>query len=249
MGRRWGQHFLRDRRVVEKILDAADLGPEDQVLEVGPGPGAMTVPMCERAGRVVAFEIDPQWAEKLPANPNLRVVGGDFLKADLRAELGSGPWKVVANLPYYITGPILEKLFFEGQGLVTDMWLMMQKEVAVRLTSPATREAGSLTYFAAYFCHPKLLFKVKPGSFAPPPEVDSAVVHLHMREEPLECDRDRLFRLVRQAFSMRRKTLHRSLRGLLEEPGAVLEKAGISGQRRPETLSLEEFIRVERAWE
>ncbi len=248
MGQRWGQHFLHDRSVVERMLGAARVGPDCSVFEIGPGPGILTEPLCERAGRVVAFEIDPVLADNLPAHPNLEVVRGDFLKADLRGYLADSRWKVIANLPYYITAPILEKLLLEASPRLDGLWLMMQKEVALRITSPASREAGSLTYFVHYFTLPELLFKVKPGAFRPPPEVDSAVVAFHPRQSAPECDRGKLFQLIRRAFSMRRKTLGRSLRGLVEEPNRVLEKAGIDARRRPETLQLEEFIQLERAW-
>lgn len=248
MGQRWGQHFLHDPGVVKKILDAAGLGPGDRVLEIGPGEGVLTLPMTERADRVLACEIDPELARRLPERPNLTVVQQDFLKVDLESLLEDPPgWKVVANLPYYITAPILEKLLLEGSSRIKAMWLMMQWEVAERILSPASRKAGSLTYFVSYFATPRLALKVKPGAFRPPPEVDSAVLELVLKPERDVEARPGLFRLLRAAFNQRRKTLRRSLRSVLEEPEVSLEKAGIDPGRRPETLSLEEFLRLERA--
>lgn len=246
MRQRWGQHFLHDSEAVRKIVEAAALGPGDRVLEIGPGEGVLTLPLTEAAGEVVACEIDPELARKLPQRPNLRVVQQDFLQVDLRELLRDPGWKVVANLPYYITGPILEKLLLEGSSLITAMWLMMQWEVAERILSPASRKAGSLTYFVGYFAEPRLALKVKPGAFRPPPEVDSAVLELRLRPDRDEQAQRGLFRLVRAAFNQRRKTLRRSLRSVLEEPETWLEKAGIDPGRRPETLSLEEFLRLER---
>lgn len=249
MGRRWGQHFLRDQEVVRQILQAAEVGPDDRVLEIGPGRGALTLPMARRAGRVIAFEIDPELARALPSRDNLTVLCQDFLEAALDQILLDPPgWKVVANLPYYITAPILEKLLVEADQRVDGMWLMMQQEVAERILSPATRKAGSLTYFVNYFAQPSMVLAVAPDAFAPPPEVGSAVVELVPRRERDRAAAAGLFSLVRRAFSQRRKTLRKSLRGLLEDPGALLENAGIDPGRRPETLTLEEFLALERAW-
>ncbi|MBI3927451.1 MAG: ribosomal RNA small subunit methyltransferase A [Armatimonadetes bacterium] len=243
MGRRLGQHFLRAPGVVEKILSAAGITRADSVVEIGPGEGALTFPLCREAGRVVAFELDRRLAEALPPLPRLEVRCQDFLESRLDEFRG---WKVVANLPYYITSPIVEKLLVEGRSLA-GMWLMMQREVAERIVSPGTRQAGSLTYFVQFFTRPKLLFRVKPGSFRPPPEVESAVVELLPRDELPSSDPVRFQRLVRTVFSMRRKTLRRSLSTIHSEPERPLELAGIDPSRRPETMSLEEFLRLEAA--
>ncbi len=237
MGRRYGQHFLRDPHWIDRILKAADLGPSDRVLEIGPGDGALTLPMAERVQHVLSYEVDPD----LPtlSHPNLTVKHEDFLKTDLP----EGPWKLVANLPYYITTPILEKVVphpdkFQG------MWLMMQHEVAKRIVSPATREAGSLTYFVAHAWTPRYLFKIPPGAFMPPPQVHSAVVEFLPKATPSKRPK-RLERLVRSAFHQRRKTLRRSLEFLSEQ---TFVNAGIDPQRRPETLTLQEFEALEEAW-
>lgn len=248
MGRRYGQHFLHQASVVDKILEAAQVSEHEQVLEIGPGEGVLTAPLCRLAGRVLACEVDPELAQRLPGHQRLEVVVGDFLEQPLEKLLGDGPWKVVANLPYYITTPILEKLLLEGAGRISGMWLMMQKEVAQRIVSPASRLAGSLTYFVGLRARPRLLFTVKPGAFRPPPAVDSAVLELIPTPIPEAIDSQRFTALVRQAFQMRRKTLKRSLRGLVEEPERLLQKADIDPKRRPETLTLEDFIRLERLW-
>ena len=246
MGRRYGQHFLKDPQWINRILDSAAV-EEDKVLEIGPGRGALTLPMAWKASRLLAYEIDPDLAAPLARGfadkPHLEVVQEDFLEADVYSRLKDGDWKVVANLPYYVTTPILEKLFQLGRGCIREMWLMMQHEVAERIVSPATREAGSLTYFANFYSQPTYLFKVPPQAFAPPPEIDSAVVHFRLRDELPSPRPKRFFAIVRRAFGARRKTLRRSLSPWFE--GAQIEAAGIDPQRRPETLSMEEFLRLE----
>lgn len=249
MGRRWGQHFLRDHSVVDRILDSADLRTSDRVLEIGPGPGVLTLPMVARAGRVLACEIDSKLADALESVEGLELLRGDILRQDLARWLDPPGWKVVANLPYYITTPILEKLLLEAHDRITELWLMMQREVAVRIVSPASREAGSLSYFVHLFGDPKLLFKVPPGAFAPPPKVESAVLHLRLHGRHLaRVSSDDFQTVVRTAFSQRRKTLRRSLRGVFSDPVALLEKAGIEPTRRPETLTMEEFLGLVEVW-
>lgn len=248
VGRRLGQHFLCDPEVVERLLRAAAPAPWDRILEIGPGRGVLTLRLAEAAGAVVAVEADRRLAQALPAHPRLRVVAADFLEVDLETLLAPpAGWKVVANLPYCITTPILQRLLPCTR--VAGMWLMMQREVARRIASPASRVAGAITYFTAYHARVQVLFEVPPGAFHPPPRVDSAVVYLERHPRPpVEADPERLFRLVRVAFQGRRKTLQRSLRPLLGEAAAeVLERAGIDPRRRAETLSLEEFAALARA--
>jgi 16S rRNA (adenine1518-N6/adenine1519-N6)-dimethyltransferase len=254
MGRRWGQHFLRSQGVIDKIVEAANLGANDLVLEIGPGEGVVTTGLCQRSGNVHAFEIDPELAAKLRARevPNLSLHEGDFLRQDLRplAQLG-GPWTVVANLPYYITAPILDRLFWERHLPIRHAVLMMQDEVAQRIQNPASREAGALTYIVGAFHRVEYLFKVPPGCFAPPPKVESAVVRVtpHSAAGPESEGFARTYeRLVSVAFGQRRKQLGRSLRSLSTEAPVVLERAGIDPARRPETLSVEEFWSLARTW-
>jgi 16S rRNA (adenine1518-N6/adenine1519-N6)-dimethyltransferase len=245
MGQKLGQHFLRDKEVLRQILEAAQLTSDDRVLEVGPGRGVLTTPLCRKVARVVAFEIDTALARQLAARPNLEIVPGDFLQCFPNASVDGTGWKVVANLPYLVTTPILEKLI-ENVNTFASMVLMMQWEVAERITSPGTRESGALTFFVQFWMEAELLFKVAPAAFDPPPKVDSAVIRLTPRKE-LPCPRpERLFRLVRTAFADRRKMLHKSLSGMLSL--FVFEQAGVDPQRRPETLTLSEFIALEASW-
>lgn len=246
---RLGQHFLKDRGIIRRILSEAGIGPEDRVLEIGPGRGALTRDLAESAGHVLAVELDPALAAALPPLPRLQVVQADILEVDLEALLAPhDDWKVVANLPYYITTPILEKLLTQGRSRIRSMWVMVQREVAERMAARGTRESGSLSHFVQYHADTKVLFRVPPGAFAPPPEVDSAVVRLLVhRTPPVEAPERLLFTLVRAAFNGRRKTLRKSLAGLLPDAGAALERAGIDPMRRPETLTLEEFAALARA--
>lgn len=253
MGRAWGQHFLRSAGVIAKIVDAGQLRSDSLVLEVGPGEGVVTSELCRLAGQVHAFEIDPELAEGLrrQERSNLTVHEGDFLKQDLAplAELG-GSWTVVANLPYYITAPILERLLWQRPLLLRHAVLMMQDEVARRICRPNSREAGALTYIVGAFHRVDYLFKVPPGCFAPPPKVDSAVVRvtpcLHLGADPALA---RVYEgLVSAAFGQRRKQLGRSLRGLLPNAPDLLRAAEVDPARRPETLTVEEFWRLARTW-
>ena len=245
-GRPLGQHFLHDPATIEQILRAAAPAVGDRVLEIGPGRGALTYPLSMSGAQVLAVEVDEELAGKLKPSSGLVVVCQDILQADLGQLLApaGSPWKVVANLPYYITTPILEKLLKQGHGLIGDMWLMMQHEVADRIVSPATRRSGSLTHFVRFHAQASYLFKVGPEAFLPPPEVHSAVVHFKFHEEPQNCSSKRFFEILRRAFSQRRKMLRTSLKGLLSD--AHFEAAGVVAQRRPETLTFEEFLALER---
>ena len=249
MGKKYGQHFLRDPQVIDQILDAARIGPQDVVLEIGPGKGAITLPMAWKAKHLLAYEIDPALAhqlnEELEPRGNVEILQEDFLHSDVYARLQSlgGNIKVVANLPYYVTTPILEKLFHLGRGCISEMWLMMQHEVAHRIVSLATRESGSLSYFANFYTQPTYLFGVPPQAFSPPPEVDSAMVHFVMRDELPSPRPKRFFAIMRRAFASRRQMLRRSLAPWFQ--GEDIEAAGIDPARRPETLTMEEFVRLE----
>lgn len=253
MGRKWGQHFLRSPRTIEKIVEAASLCSNDVVLEIGPGEGVLTLPLCEVAEQVHAFEIDPELAERLKQRgvSNLRVHQMDFLKADSAELPGHREWVVAANLPYYITAPIMERLFWQRPLTVKRAVLMMQEEVARRVSEPASRQAGALTYIAGAFFKVEYLFKVPPGCFAPPPKVDSAVIRLTPRGEPQglhESARQTYEQLVSTAFRGRRKQLGKSLRALHPEAPDLLAEAGIDPKRRPETLTVQEFWEATRKW-
>jgi 16S rRNA (adenine1518-N6/adenine1519-N6)-dimethyltransferase len=258
--KRLGQNFLVDRNTLEKIADAAELTPGDRVLEIGPGLGALTRALAERADRVVAVEVDadllPILRETLGDLPNVRIVHADFLALPLDAFLpehvGDRGVKVVANIPYYITSPILERLL-AASARIERILLLVQKEVADRLTArPGTADYSSLTLFARYHAEVEVAGRVSRNVFYPPPAVDSAILRLRPRPEPAvrAADPGRLFDVIHAAFQQRRKTLLNALTGFsalrLARPDAeaALRAAGIEPQRRGETLSLEEFARL-----
>ena len=258
----FGQNFLVNPGVCPKICDAAGIGAEDTVLEIGPGFGTLTQELCRRAKQVVALEVDrrllPVLEETLAEFPNAQVVQGDVMKADLAeliaTELG-GRARVCANLPYNLTSPILMRLLEERLPL-TSITVMVQKEAAQRMAAaPGTREAGAITYAVHYYARPKMEFVVSAGSFYPPPKVTSAVISLEIREKPLlshQPEREaRLFRLVRAAFSQRRKTLANAASAGLVLPKAQLQEAlaaaGLDENVRPEQLTLEQFVQLEAA--
>jgi len=245
-GRHLGQHFLHDAETIEKILAAAKVQPGESILEIGPGRGALTLPLSLSGAHLLAVELDETLAARLQGLTRVEVIQKDILQVDLKQLLrGRQDWKVVANLPYYITTPILEKLLSEGHGLITEMWLMMQHEVAERIVSPARRQSGSLTHFVRFHAQTEYLFRVPPKAFSPPPEVDSAVVHFVLHNPPEDCLPRRFFQILRQAFAQRRKMLRTSLKGLVHEEQFL--QAGVASDRRPETLHFEEFLALERA--
>lgn len=253
---RLGQNFLVDPRVLEGILAASDLSPEDVVLEVGPGLGVLTEALADRAGEVLALELDPGLLgilmERLAGRRNVRLIHGDALKEDLaallaQAEGGPGRRKVVANLPYYITTPFLMRLLEETPGWERAV-LMVQREMADRLLAgPGGKDYGVLTLSVRYHARAELVTPVSRRAFWPSPEVESAVIRLFRREEPpVPAPPRALFACIRAGFSQRRKTLANALGTGFgrERAGAALKAAGIDGQRRAETLSLEEFSAV-----
>lgn len=256
MGRKWGQHFLRSQAVIDKIVEATRLDSTDVVLEIGPGEGVLTEPLCRVARRVHAVEIDTELAERLSGRglSNLEIHHIDFLKADLQNTLGPDAQDslvIAANLPYYITAPILECLFWIRPLKIKRAVLMMQDEVARRVCRPATREAGALTYIAGAYFEARYLFKVPPGCFAPPPKVDSAVVEFTPKSEFQDEKRSlaSLYeKIVSTAFQARRKQLATSLKTLHPQAAEHLQRAGIEPSRRPETLLVEEFWRAARSW-
>lgn len=248
-----GQNFLIDGNIVRKIADAAEVNEDDNILEIGPGVGTMTEELALRAKKVVAIEIDEKLRElhKETLNiDNVKVIYGDFLDLDLKKlteeEFGHEPFKVVANLPYYVTTPIIEKLILSKVNLIS-ITVMVQKEVAKRLAAePGNKDYGSLSVFINYYTDCKYKFQVPSSVFMPKPNVDSAVVNLKMKERE-ELDTDFLFKIVRAAFTTRRKTLVNSFSNsklpyTKDDIKRALELSGIDGSRRAETLTLEEFI-------
>ncbi len=255
MGRRWGQHFLRSEPVIARIVASAAIDKTDRIFEIGPGEGVLTRHLCQLAEQVHAYEIDPVLCAALRAAgmENLTVHEGDFLKQEFESFADGEPWNVVANLPYYITAPILEKLCWQRCLPFRSAILMMQDEVAQRLCHPSSRHAGAITYIVGAFHQVEYLFKVSPGCFDPPPKVESAVIKITPTPEAatgaIDSELTRRYeRLVATAFGQRRKQLGRSLRGLSPEVPKILERAGIDPKRRPETLAVQEFWTLARTW-
>ena len=248
-----GQNFLIDENVVHQIVAAAELSEADTVLEVGPGIGTLTQGLAESKARVVAVELDtrllPVLATTLNGYDNVRVVHGDILKVNIMEEVGAPSFKVCANLPYYITTPIIFALL-EKRLPMERLVAMVQKEVAERMAAqPGGKEYGALSVAIQYYTEPKIAFIVPPTSFIPAPAVDSAVIVCKRREKPpVEvCDEGLFFRVVKAAFSLSRKMLSNSLKNMgikSEQVAKWLELAGVDGKRRAETLSLEDFAKL-----
>lgn len=255
--KKYGQNFLVDTHVLEKIMDAAEITKEDCVVEIGPGIGTMTQYLAERAGAVVAVEIDrkliPILEETLAAYDNVTVLNEDIIKVDLNRiveEKNHGePIKVVANLPYYITTPIIMSLF-ENHVPLKSVTVMVQKEVAERMQAgPGTKNYGALSLAVQYYAKPEVVANVPPNCFIPRPNVGSAVIRLTRYEEYPVTVRDEnfLFALIRASFNQRRKTLANSLANAQslsltrEQVAAALEKMQLSHTVRGEALTLEQF--------
>ena len=248
--KRLGQNFLIHGGTVEAIVETADICPGDRVLEIGPGIGTLTQGLAEAGASVTAVELDKKLpavlAETLSGYDRVRIVGGDILKADIPALMGEEPFKVVANLPYYITTPILLTLL-ERRLPITRIVTMVQREVAERMIAlPGGRDYGALSVAVQYYTEPRLAIEVSPRCFLPPPAVESAVMDCVVRKTPPVAveDEKHFFRVVRAAFGQRRKTIGNALKSLglpRDILQGALSKAGIDPLRRGETLSLSEF--------
>ena len=258
--KRYGQNFLIEPRVPEKIVRSAGIGRDDCVVEIGPGIGTLTQYLAEAAGEVIAVEIDrqliPILKETLEGYPNVTVLNQDILKTDLvriaREHNGGKPLKVVANLPYYITTPILMELL-EGDAPIDTITVMVQKEVAQRMQAgPGTKDYGALSLAVQYYASAQIVANVPPNCFLPRPDVASAVIHLDLRERPAraEADEKKLFALIRASFGQRRKTLVNSLKNAAglsytkEEIQAALAHMGLPENIRGEMLTLEQFAQL-----
>lgn len=245
-----GQNFLIDESVVRRIVEAAELTPEDTVLEVGPGIGTLTQGLAESGASVVAVELDkrllPVLDVTLEGYDNVRIVNGDILQVDIMEQVQKPGFKCCANLPYYITTPIIFAIL-EKRLPMERLVVMVQKEVAERMAAkPGSKDYGALSVAIQYFTEPEIAFIVPPSSFIPAPSVDSAVIVCKRRSTPpVEvCDENLFFRVVKAAFSLRRKMLSNSLKNMGikgEQVTKWLEIAGVDGKRRAETLSLEDF--------
>lgn len=258
--KKFGQNFLIDTHVLEKIMDSAEITKDDCVLEIGPGIGTMTQYLAERAGRVVAVEIDktliPILEDTLSAYDNVTIINEDILKVDINQivdEMNGGrPIKVVANLPYYITTPIIMGLF-ESHVPLQSITIMVQKEVADRMqVGPGTKDYGALSLAVQYYAKPGIVANVPPNCFIPRPNVGSAVIRLTRYEkQPVDvADEKKMFALIRASFNQRRKTL---VNGLTNAPElhvskeqvlAALEKMKLSPTIRGEALTLEQFAEL-----
>ena len=257
--KKFGQNFLVDSSILDKIIEAADLTKQDVALEIGPGIGTLTQRLAEEAGEVIAVEIDknliPILDETLADYSNVTVLNEDILKLDIHKiveEHGGKPLKVVANLPYYITTPIIMALF-EKQIPIRSVTVMVQKEVADRMqVGPGTKDYGALSLAVQYYAKPEIITKVPAACFMPKPNVDSTVIRLTRYEQPpvQAVDEAWMFAIIRASFNQRRKTLANGLanagnidlrRGQVEE---VLDEMGLSVSVRGEALTLEQFAEL-----
>jgi 16S rRNA (adenine1518-N6/adenine1519-N6)-dimethyltransferase len=257
--KRWGQHFLVDQNILNKVIRTAQIEKEDIVLEVGPGLGEMTMTLARQAKRVITIEIDPKLVEilkeKLASYPNVDVVHSDILKVKFDQILGQEGQriKVVANLPYQISTPLLFR-FIESKQFFSSLTLMIQKEVAERMiASPGGKEYSPLSIFVQLVSDLSIRFFIKPSAFFPPPKVESAVIHMVWKSKPMiEFQDEEWFkRVVKGSLGYRRKTLINALKHsnlpLPEDTEFKMERIGIDPHRRPQTLTIQEFTRLANA--
>lgn len=245
-----GQHFLFDLLTIDRIIRAARLEIDDLVVEIGPGPGRMTKMLAGKVRKVVAIELDEKLCEKLETElseyANIELICGDALEYPYEA---LSEFHVVANIPYYITTPIIFRLIESGRNLKS-MTLTVQKEVAERIVAkPGGRDYGVLSIMVQYYATAEVQFIIPKKAFRPVPKVDSAVVHMRVLEQPpvRVSDEKFFFRVVKTAFSQRRKMLSNTLKGMHADTKRWLAAAGIDPRRRPETLSIDEFARLANA--
>lgn len=262
-----GQNFLTDESVIKRIAGAADIKGDDLVIEVGPGIGSMTTELASRAGRVAAVEIDrhliPALSENLREFHNVEIINGDILKLDIKRDILDGlkrkymdfnprSVKVVANLPYYITTPIIMK-FLEDDPGVDVMVFMVQKEVAGRMVArPGGKDYGALSVAVQYYSQPQKMFDVPPHCFIPQPDVESTVIRLNILKTPSVSliDKELFFKIIKASFSQRRKTLVNALSNSgyftkgKEEIKEILKELGVGENQRGETLSIMQFAQL-----
>lgn len=257
MSKKLGQNFLIKRGIVDEIVHAAELTPGEPVLEVGPGIGTLTQGLAQSGADVTAIELDRRLLEVLDTTlasyDNVRVIHGDVLKLDVPSIMNHKPFKVVANLPYYITTPIIMSLL-ESKLPIERLVVMVQKEVALRMVAkPGTKDYGALSVAVQYYTEPDIVLDVPPKSFLPAPAVTSSVICCVLRDKPPVnvIDEKLFFRVVKAGFAQRRKTFANTMKttGLSKDRiEELLAKANIDGQRRGETFTLQEFADVANAW-
>lgn len=247
--KRFGQNFLHDSRVIERIVRAIHPKAGERLVEIGPGLGALTVPLLRATGKLDVVELDrdliPKLEQQCTGQGELIIHSADALKFDFCSLAAGGKLRLAGNLPYNISTPLIFHLLDQAH-CIDDMHFMLQKEVVDRLAAaPGSRDYGRLSVMVQYRCKVERLFLVPPGAFTPPPKVDSAIVRLQpYAEPPVDVDAGVLENLVAQAFGQRRKTLRNALEGLLD--ATAIAAAGIDPQRRAETLGLEEFAALAR---
>jgi 16S rRNA (adenine1518-N6/adenine1519-N6)-dimethyltransferase len=257
--KRWGQHFLVDRNILNKVIRTAELEKGDVVLEIGAGLGEMTLALARQVKKVIAVEIDRKLVKILKERTadlsNILVIEGDVLKISFEElyHRGNQQLKVVANLPFQISTPLLFR-FIESKQLFSLLTLMLQREVAERIIAPpGGKDYGPLSIFAQSVSDLSIQFYVKPSAFFPPPKVESAVIHMVWKERPLvRLEEEAWFKkVVKGCFSYRRKRLINALKHaalpLPEDLEKRMEKIGIDSQRRPETLTIQEFVQLAEA--
>ena len=257
MSKKLGQNFLIKRGIVDEIVHAAELTVGEPVLEVGPGIGTLTQGLAQSGADVTAIELDRRLLEVLDTTlasyDNVRIIHGDVLKLDVPTIMNHKPFKVVANLPYYITTPIIMSLL-ESKLPIERLVVMVQKEVALRMVAkPGTKDYGALSVAVQYYTEPDIVLDVPPKSFLPAPAVTSSVIRCVLRDKPPVdvIDEKLFFRVVKAGFAQRRKIFSNTMkttgltRDRIEE---LLAKANIDGQRRGETFTLQEFADVANAW-
>ena len=257
MSKKLGQNFIIKRGIVDEIVHAAELTPGEPVLEVGPGIGTLTQGLAQSGADVTAIELDRRLLEVLDTTlasyDNVRIVHGDVLKLDVPTIMNHKPFKVVANLPYYITTPIIMSLL-ESKLPIERLVVMVQKEVALRMVAkPGTKDYGALSVAVQYYTEPDIVLDVPPKSFLPAPAVTSSVIRCVLRDKPPVdvIDEKLFFRVVKAGFAQRRKTFANTMKttGLSKDRiEELLAKANIDGQRRGETFTLQEFADVANAW-
>lgn len=257
MSKKLGQNFLIKRGIVDEIVHAAELTPGEPVLEVGPGIGTLTQGLAQSGADVTAIELDRRLLEVLDTTlasyDNVRIIHGDVLKLDVPSIMNHKPFKVVANLPYYITTPIIMSLL-ESKLPIERLVVMVQKEVALRMVAkPGTKDYGALSVAVQYYTEPDIVLDVPPKSFLPAPAVTSSVIRCVLRDKPPAdvIDEKLFFRVVKAGFAQRRKTFANTMKttGLSKDRiEELLAKANIDGQRRGETFTLQEFADVANAW-
>ena len=257
MSKKLGQNFLIKRGIVDEIVKAADLQEGEPVLEIGPGIGTLTQGLAQSGAHVTAIELDTRLLEVLDTTlaqySNVTIVHGDVLKLDVPSIMNNESFKVVANLPYYITTPIIMSLL-ESRLPIERLVVMVQKEVALRMVAkPGTKDYGALSVAVQYYTKPDIVLDVPPKSFLPAPAVTSSVIRCVLRDKPPVdvVDEKLFFRVVKAGFAQRRKTFANTMKttGLSKDRiEELLAKANIDGQRRGETFTLQEFADVANAW-